>query len=126
MNRAHANGGRRLPLRVPGIAGRRPLWPRLLPPSELPRRGVVVRLVLALVLATALWAGVSAQQDPVRVVTYSAVPIPWPCPAPGTITSVASIPAALSASESIWLCLYGTSGSLSPWTIKNGGSSFET
>jgi hypothetical protein len=75
MNRAHANGGRRLPLRVPGVAGRRPLWPRLLPPSELPRRGVVVRLVLALVLATALWAGVTAQQDPVRVVTYSAVPI---------------------------------------------------
>jgi YbbR domain-containing protein len=36
---------------------------------------VVVRLVLALVLATALWVGVSAGQDPVRVVTYSAVPI---------------------------------------------------
>jgi YbbR domain-containing protein len=77
MNRAHAraDGGRHLPLRVPGVTGRGPLWPRLLPPSELPRRGVVVRLVLALVLATALWVGVSAQQDPVRVVTYSAVPI---------------------------------------------------
>ena len=77
MSREHAraNGGRRLPLRVPGVAGRTTFWPRLLPPSELPRRGVVVRLVLALVLATALWVGVSAQQDPVRVVTYSAVPI---------------------------------------------------
>jgi YbbR domain-containing protein len=77
MNRAHAraNCGRHLPLRIPGVTGRGPLWPRLLPPSELPRRGVVVRLVLALVLATALWAGVTAQQDPVRLVTYSAVPI---------------------------------------------------
>ena len=77
MNRApaSADGGRHLPLRVPGVAGRGPLWPRLLPPSELPRRGVVVRLVLALVLATALWVGVSDQQDPVRVVKYSAVPI---------------------------------------------------
>jgi YbbR domain-containing protein len=77
MNRehAHANGGPRLPLRVPGVAGRSPLWPRLLPPSELPRRGVVVRLVTALVVATALWVGVSAEQDPVRSVTYRAVPI---------------------------------------------------
>jgi YbbR domain-containing protein len=94
MNREHAraNGGRRLPLRVPGVAGRGPLWPRLLPPSELPRRGVVVRLVLALLLATALWAEVSAQQDPVRVVTYSAVPITVRS-APG-YSPVNSLPAA--------------------------------
>jgi YbbR domain-containing protein len=36
---------------------------------------VVVRLVLALVMATALWVGVSTEQDPVRSVTYRAVPI---------------------------------------------------
>ena len=48
---ARANGGRRLPLRVPGVPGRGTLWPRLIPASELPRRGVLVRLVLALVLA---------------------------------------------------------------------------
>jgi YbbR domain-containing protein len=35
----------------------------------------VVRLVTALVVATALWVGVSADQNPVRSVTYRAVPI---------------------------------------------------
>src|SRR5437764_13467908 len=72
---ARANGGRRLPLRVPGVPGRGTLWPRLIPASELPRRAVLVRLVLALVLATALWVGVSAEQNPVRSVSYRAVAI---------------------------------------------------
>src|SRR5437764_1249735 len=72
---AHANGGRRPPLRIPSVAGRGTLWPRLIPSGELPRRAVLVRLVLALVLATALWVGVTAEQDPVRTVTYRAVPI---------------------------------------------------
>src|SRR5207248_1389464 len=62
------------------------------PASELPRRGVLIRLVLALVLATALWAGVSAGQDPVRLVTYPAVPIKVRS-APG-YSPVNSLPAA--------------------------------
>ena len=89
---ARANGGRRLPLRVPGVPGRGTLWPRLIPASELPRRGVLIRLVLALVLATALWAGVSSGQDPVRLVTYPAMPIKVRS-APG-YSPVNSLPAA--------------------------------
>src|SRR5205823_5977740 len=73
--RVRANGGRRAPLHIPGVPRRGIFWPRLIPPGELPRRAVLVRLVLAFVLAIALWAGVSAEQDPVRSVTYPAVPI---------------------------------------------------
>lgn len=50
-------------------------WRAWLPHGEMPRRAVLVRLILALALATGLWVGVSSAEDPVRTVTYSAVPV---------------------------------------------------
>lgn len=47
----------------------------LMPPGGVRVRGVVLRLVLALALSAVLWAGVSAQQDPVVVRHYSFVAI---------------------------------------------------
>lgn len=54
---------------------RRAPWSRLVPPGELPRRAVMIRLILALGLAAVLWIGVSAAQDPVMTVTYPSVQV---------------------------------------------------
>ena len=61
-------------LHLPDVA-HRPYWARLVPPGELPRRAVLIRLVLALGLAAALWVGVSNAQDPAITVSYSNVQV---------------------------------------------------
>ncbi len=73
--RAPSDGGTRRPLHLPPVPRPVPYWARLIPPGELPRRAVIVRLVLALVLAIGLWIGVSNSEDPVDTVTYRAVPV---------------------------------------------------
>ncbi len=67
-------------LHLPDVA-HRPYWARLVPPGELPRRAVLIRLVLALALAAALWIGVSNAQDPAITVSYSNVQVTVVSPA---------------------------------------------
>lgn len=71
--RSRTNGGTRPTLHLPGVPRPVPYWARLIPPGELPPRAVLVRLVLALALAIALWVRVSADEDPVVTATYKAL-----------------------------------------------------
>lgn len=71
--RSRANGGSRPTLHLPGVPRPVPYWSRLIPPGELPPRAVLIRLVLALGLAIALWVRVSADEDPVVTATYKAL-----------------------------------------------------
>ena len=73
-------GGHRPALHLPDVA-HRPYWARLVPPGELPRRAVLIRLVLALGLAAALWIGVSNAQDPAITISYSNVQVTVVSPA---------------------------------------------
>ncbi len=48
------------------------------PSGDLPLRGISLRLLLAVFLSTLLWARISADQDPVKTVTYNGVTISVP------------------------------------------------
>lgn len=73
--RSPSDAGSRLTLHLPPVSRTVPYWARLIPPGELPRRAVIVRLVLALVLAIGLWVVVSNGENPVDTVPYHAVPV---------------------------------------------------
>ena len=92
---AGRGAGTRAALHFPTVPRPVPYWMRLIPPGEFPRRAVVVRLVLAVTLATGLWVIVSSAEDPVRTVTYAAVPVTvlspagyYPIQSPPSVTVV--------------------------------------
>ncbi len=62
-------------LHLPGISRPIPIWSRLIPRTELPRRGIMLRLLLALAMAVGLWVRVSADQDPVLQRTFASVSV---------------------------------------------------